>query len=328
MSTVTAIVFPRSGEVAIWDDLTLPELGPDDVELRTTRSGITAGTERNLLLGGNYSPGFPVMPGYQQVGRIARVGAAVVDWQVGQRAYAHFWGKPFGGPAHSGVGAHVSARVGPARGSIIPLPDGVPDDEAALLSVASIGLHAVRRAQVSLGQRVLVLGLGIIGQFAAQAVRVMGGRATTVDQVPLRLHYASHLGCETSLDGRAADLWERLAALGPFDAVIETTGQNQLVQEILQRALIIPRGAIVLVGGRFTVEYGFNIAQRLEAALLHTTHHTNDDTAEVIRLRQAGLWQIAPLITHRFRPAAAPQAWQLIQGPTQDWLGIVYEWEA
>lgn len=323
-----AIVFPAKGHVTLWDELSLPELGPGDLEVRTTYSGVTAGTEKNLLTGGNYSPGFPVLPGYQQVGRIGRIGPAVVDWQVGQRVYAHFWGHPFIGPAHHGIGAHVAARVGPAGGNLIALPEEISDDEAALLSVASIGLHAVRRAGVGLGQRVLIFGLGIIGQFAAQAVRALGGRAIGVDPVAARLAWARQLGCEQTFDHGTPEVWEQLAAAGPFDAVIETTGLNDLVDAVLERALLVPRGSIVLVGGRFRVEYDFNRAQRLEAAILHTTHHENADSLEVIRLLQAGLWQIAPLITHRFRPEEAPDAWRLILGERPEWLGIVFDWTA
>lgn len=321
-----AIVFAARGQVELWDTLALPALGDEEVEVRTLRSGVTAGTEKNLLLGGNYAAGYPCIPGYQQVGRVSRAGPGVRDLAVGQRVYAHFWGRSPAGIVGEG-GAHVASRVGPASGNLLPLPDDLPDEEAALLSVASIGLHAVRRAGVGLGQRVLVLGLGIIGQFAAQAARALGGRAVGVDRVPLRLDLAARLGCEATIDGRADDAWDRLALAGPFDAVIETTGLNDLVGAVLERRLLIPRGALVMVGGRFTVEYPFNLAQRLEAAILHTSHHTNQETAEVIRLRRAGLWHIAPLITHRVRPDQAPEVWRMILADDPSWLGIVYDWE-
>ncbi len=347
---VTGIVFTAPGVVEVWRNLQLPQLGPTDVEIITTMSGVSPGTEKNRLLGGNYSLGFPSVAGYQQVGQVGRVGSAVIGLKPGQRVYAHDWGHPFVGQT-ARPGAHVSTRIGPAddiafgagrveeanefdslgrvgrRRNLTALPDDLPDQEAAFLSLASIGLHAAGRGGADLGVRTLVLGLGLIGIFAGQGALVRGSAVVGVDRVPLRLAKAKEVGFEAVLDVSQTGYWEGLARAGPFDLVIETTGNNELIDEIMRRRLIARGGRFVIVGGRWQVSYDFNSAHLLEVSMVHSEHHTQTELEEVIRLRRAGRWQIAPLITHVVLPGEAPQVWDMILHK-EDWLGVVFDWQA
>jgi 2-desacetyl-2-hydroxyethyl bacteriochlorophyllide A dehydrogenase len=324
---IRAVVFPSKNEVTVWDDFADPLLGPGDVEVRSTFTGVSPGTEKNFLTGGNYSPGFPQIPGYQIAGVITRVGDAVSSFVPGQRVYAHlFWGNPYPNHELAWVGSHAALHTGPADGNILPVPDGIPDEEASLLSIASIGLHSVGRGSVGLGDRVLVLGLGAVGLFAGQAIRALGGRAFGFDLVESRRSIADQLGFEATFDAGAADAWDRVVAAGPYDAVIETTAVNQLAKELLERSALRERGRIVMVGGRASVEYPFNVAQFAEAEIVHTMHHTNSEVAEVLRLRAEGRWLIEPLITHRLLPAEVPEFWRGLLAGSQDWLGVVVDW--
>ncbi len=326
-----AIVFSAKGVVEVCDDVELPPLGPDEIELRTTCSGVSPGTEMNQLTDGNFSWGFPHIPGYQQAGWVARVGAEVEGWSVGQRAFTHIWGNPpFWKKAPTRrfprPGSHAEARIGSAKDNIIRLPDAMPDEEAAFLSVSSIGLHCVRRAEVAQGHKVLVLGLGLIGQFACQAVRIEGATVYGLDRVPLRLEKARAISCEAVFDGSQRGFWAAVEHAGPFDVVVDTAGASALVGEVFTPKRLAHRGKVVLVAGRFTVEYPFTAAQWCEAAVLHTGHHTNEEMAEIVHLWEVGRWKIAPFITHRFAVNDAPTAWQMIQAGAGDWIGIVFMW--
>ena len=73
---IEGIVFTAPGVVELRDDLELPELGPGDIEIITKASGVSPGTEKNRLFGGNWAVGYPSVSGYQQVGLVGRVGNA------------------------------------------------------------------------------------------------------------------------------------------------------------------------------------------------------------------------------------------------------------
>ena len=139
--SVRAIVFPAANEVELREDLAEPLLGPGDIAVRTTFSGLSVGTERNFLTGGSYGLGFPQLAGYQLAGVVTDVSSDVTTMGPGDRVFAHlFWNRPFPGETFAWLGAHASLHTGPATGPIHRLPDDVADDEASLLSIASIGL--------------------------------------------------------------------------------------------------------------------------------------------------------------------------------------------
>ncbi|MHB1007464.1 MAG: zinc-binding dehydrogenase [Chloroflexota bacterium] len=172
-----------------------------------------------------------------------------------------------------------------------------------------------------------MLGLGLIGQFACQAASISGATVFGLDQVPLRLERARDLACQGVIDSSEPAFWHEVEASGPFDVVIDTAGANALVDGMFAPERLAYRGKVVLVGGRFRVEYTFVSAQRREAALLHTGHHTNEETTEIIGLHSAGRWRIAPLITHRFPIDEALSAWTIIQAGAGNWIGIVLDWD-
>ena len=348
---IEGIVFTAPGVVELRDDLELPELGPGDIEIITTASGVSPGTEKNRLFGGNWAVGYPSVSGYQQVGLVGRIGRGVLAPKAGQRVYAHDWGHPFVGQT-ARPGAHAAARIGPADDVaaglesadelvevdevdsfgrvrrdryITILPDDIPDAEAAFLSLSSIGLHASGRGTVGVGSRCLVLGLGLLGLFAGQGAVARGGTAIGVDRIPLRLEKAVEVGFESVLDFSRDTYWRDLAGLGPFDVVFETTGNNDLIDEVMSRGLIKRSGRFVMVGGRWKVSYDFSLAHLYEVSMVQTEHHSYDEVQQVIRLRRSGRWKINPLLTHFVRPTQAKQVWDMILNDENS-LGVVFEW--
>lgn len=349
---IEGIVFTSPGVVELRDDLELPELGPGDIEVITRASGVSPGTEKNRLFGGNWAVGYPSVSGYQQVGLVGRIGQDVLSPKTGQRVYTHDWGHPFVGQT-ARPGAHAAVRIGPADDVspvarveeesvsvdevdslgrvrrdryVTVLPDDIPDAEAAFLSLSSIGLHASGRGAVGVGSRCLVLGLGLLGMFAGQGAVVRGGTAIGVDRIPLRLDKAREVGFESVLDFSRDSYWRDLANLGPFDVVMETTGNNDLIDQVMSRGLIRRGGRFVMVGGRWKVSYDFSLAHLYEVSMVQTEHHTYDEIQQVIRLRRDGRWKISALLTHFVRTHQAKQVWDMILNG-EDSLGVVFEWE-
>ena len=103
---------------------------------------------------------------------------------------------------------------------MIPLPEDIPGEQAALLSVVCIGLHEARRSGASIGKKVLVLGLGLFVQFASQAARLLGACCHGFGRWRLCLDLAEKYACERVFSGREPNVWNQIKREGLYDIVI------------------------------------------------------------------------------------------------------------
>ncbi len=335
------IVFAEKGKVVVLNDLSTPKLENKDVMTKTLVSGITAGTELNFLTGGCYSKPWPVLPGYQNVGKVVETLSSDSPLRVGQRVYSHYWYRPvqfvYQGKEYTyDAGSHLEFRGGPPiHPNLIPLPDDISDEEAAILSVVCIGMHGARRSGASIDKKVLILGLGLIGQFAAQGARALGACCHGIDKIDIRLEKAKELSCEMVFDGKDSGVWDKIAKEAPYDIVIETTGSNMLLDYALkylagernEEREMMRQGVIYLMGGRDKIEYTNMLAHPKEAILMHSSHHTRKEVYEALRLKRLGIIKIAPLITHRFSPDEAPEVYKRLLNGDPKILGCVFKWQ-
>jgi 2-desacetyl-2-hydroxyethyl bacteriochlorophyllide A dehydrogenase len=335
------IVFAEKGKVVVLNDLSNPKLEDKDVMTKTLVSGVTAGTELNFLTGGCYSKPWPVLPGYQNVGKVVETYSSDSPLKVGQRVYSHYWYRPvqfsYQGKQYThDAGAHVEFRGGsPIHPNLIPLPDDISDEEASVLSVVCVGMHGARRSGASIGKKVLVLGMGLIGQFAAQTARALGACCHGMARSDLRLEMAKALSCEMVFDGKDPKVWDRIAKEAPYDIIIETTGSNDLLDPSLrclagernEEREMMRQGVLYLMGGRDKIEYTNMLGHPKEAILMHSSHHTRKEVYEALRLRKLGILKIAPLITHRFSPDEAPEVYKRLLSGDPKILGCVFTWQ-
>ena len=258
-----------SGETAIVE-APAPMALPGTVVIQTTRSLISAGTERMLVgfgkasmlqkarqqpdkvrqvLGKVKTDGLmatidavrskldqPIPLGYCNVGEVIEVGSGVFDFAVGDRV------------ASNGPHADI-VRV--PRLLCARIPDGVDDDAAAFTVVASIGLQGVRLAEPTLGESVVVTGAGLLGLLTVQLLIAQGCRVLAIDYDEGKLAIARQFGALTCNPGAGED---PVAAGMAFsrgrgvDAVIITasTDSNDPVTNAAQMSR--QRGRIILVG--------------------------------------------------------------------------------
>ncbi len=233
-----AIIFAEAGRLAT-HEASLREAAPDEVVVDTHVSAISAGTER-LIFSGKL-PGFPMLrfplvPGYESAGIVARVGSDVTEVRVGD---AVFVGGSMCYTDVAGVFGGNAARLIKKAALVVPLA-GIPLAHAPLLALAATSLHGVRRLGAVEGLRVCVLGMGAIGGFAARFLVAAGARVTCADVSAARLG-ETPAGCER-LDVSATPLDE---ALHDLDAVFEATGRSEEIARCA-RALR-PGGTIVLL---------------------------------------------------------------------------------
>ena len=123
--------------------------------------------------------------GYSCAGVVIGVGEGVSDVRVGDRVAC----------AGAGYANHAGVNVVP-RNLIALIPDGVSFQEAAFATLGAIALQGVRRTEPGLGDRIAVLGLGLLGQITVQMLKAAGAVVIGVDVRPDRVERATSLGLD------------------------------------------------------------------------------------------------------------------------------------
>ena len=297
------------------DDWPEPE-GPasNEVKTETIYSGITNGTERNQLIGGNYAPKDEQLPtggnGYQNVGRVIEVGPDVSDLQIGDTLYMST--------------IHAEYAVMPEDGLLIKLPESIDPKHAALFGMTSVAMRTCRNAELKMGERVLIVGAGIIGQVAAQIAAVMGARATLCDINDNRLEIARQIGAAETVLDVSGDGWEKGIADATFDAVIDFAGvpgmEDQLINAVRRQ------GRVIFIAGRDKVRYTFNLGQGREIRIKQNSHFDRDDLRNLCRLVGRGLVKIAPLIRDVVPVSEAKRIYDTLRDTPNELLGTVFIW--
>lgn len=210
------------------------------------------------------------------------------------------------------------------------LPEGLVDEEAALLGVASVAMRDVRLCGVTVGDRVLVVGAGLIGQFAAQAVRALGGHVTLASRSTTRLNLAAACGADKVVEVPDVESWSALQG-SSFDVCVETSGAD-ILDLIFGAAAWKPGvlrygGKLFLSGGRETVRYSGLAAQSQAIHVMQATHFTRSDLLEKVRLMQRGAILASPLITHRVPVQQMAGIYQALRDDPGTLLGVILDWQ-
>lgn len=178
--------------------------------------------------------------GYSSAGIVTDVGDGVLDLHAGDRVAC----------AGAGHANHAAVNVVP-RNLVARIPDGVSYEEAAFATLGAIALQGVRRAEPGLGDRVAVLGLGLLGQLTVQMLKAAGAVVIGVDVRRERVERAQELGLDAGFTVSERDfvagVVERTGGLGA-DAVIVTAAGGDA--GLLNKAFEATRrkGRVVLVG--------------------------------------------------------------------------------
>ena len=290
-----------------------PPIG-NEVLCQALFTGLTNGTERNQLIGGNYSTSedhLPVSDGYQNVGRVIETGPDVTKLQIDDLIYASV--------------NHVERFTIREDGLLLKLPVDVEPGEAALFGISGVAMHCCRRVDPRIGEKVLIVGQGCIGMFAAQIAYAMGARVTVCDIEESRLEQIRQLGIAEQVFNTSGDGWDTQIRDGTFDAVMDFAGVPDMVTPMIRACKT--RGRLLLVAGRFDVNYTFNIGQFKEISILQCSHFTCDDLENLCRFLRQGSIKIAPLIRHRVHVDEAPQIYRWLRDEPMRLLGTVFQWE-
>ena len=307
---------------------------PDDgILVRNDFSAVSVGTETwNWLHGAEpgREPVFPRTTGYCNCGTVLAVGSQVSDVQPGDRV--------------AGQGSHASHSI--LRKPYNRVPDDVPSQHAALLTMAAIALHGIRVAQVQLGESVAIVGLGLVGQFALSLARLAGAMPLiAIDLDDFRLAKAVERGADVAINpalGKVDDVVEQVRSLcvgDGADVVLECTGKPGVYPMAVQ--LVRSAGRLVAVGSpRGSVDFDFMRDVHLrEVSILGAFHPTTPQQSHIyypwtkerdrdllLQLMAVGRLPVADLITHIVQPDECQAVYTMLADNPQDVLGVFFDW--
>ena len=277
---------------------------------------------------------FPL--GYSATGVVLECGAGVEAFKPGDRVAV--------AAPHAGVvlvGRNLCARV----------PDGVTFDAAAYAAVAAIAMQGVRLSRASLGERVLIVGLGLVGQITACLLKAQGCRVFGTDTDPWKVARARSLGIDAADTGAPRPaVMDFTGGLGTDAVVITaTTSSNDPIE--FAADVCRPKGRIVLVGvvgldipraPFFKKELEFTVSSSLGPGRGDPSYEEKGidypptyarwtaqrNMEAVLDLMSQGKLPVERLTTHRFAIDRAPEAYELITKAKESYLGVVLEYPA
>ncbi|MBY0588954.1 bi-domain-containing oxidoreductase [bacterium] len=360
------IIQPINGQPTQLADLPDPVCGPGQVLIENRASLISAGTERStvelaqqsLLSKARQRPDHvrrvmekfrqeglaatleqvrsklaqPIPMGYSSAGIVREVGAGVREFRVGERVASN--------GSHAGV-------VAVGKNLVARIPDEVPFEHAAYAVVSSIALQSIRLSGASLGDVVVVVGLGLIGQITVALLKSAGCRVVGTDVDPNKFPLAIQMGAEWV--GSADSIEETLARVSPSggaDVVIIAASSASSAPLVLasriarDRAKVVALGAVGLKVPRrefYEKELELIVSRSYGPGRYDASYEEegNDYPISYVRWTEqrniqavldqmaAGRLPVEHLTTHRFSIDRGTDAYSMIERASEPYLGII-----
>ena len=201
---VKSIDFVAAGKAELREIEIDGELTPNRVKLKTECTLISPGTEFACLAGNTNrsdSKVFPKTLGYSAVARVLETGSAVTEFKPGDRCLCY----------HS---AHWNYQFMPESNLVRIGDDALPAEEAVFCVVGCMGFQGVRRCRPEFGESLMVMGLGLLGQFAVQTARQSGCFPVIgLDFNEARRRIALELGADAAFAPDDPELKEKILKL-------------------------------------------------------------------------------------------------------------------
>ncbi len=296
------------------DPVDPPAPGKSDVVVKVKACGICGSDLSYIKIGGIHrKPGGVTPIGHEAAGEVIAVGEDVKGVALGQRVVIN----PMNTPSYVGSGGPEGAfteellvRGGKIGESLLPIPDGLPFEIAALTEPLAVALHGVNRAQVKPGDKVVVFGCGPIG--LGMVLWLVDRGITDVVALDLaeeRLERARALGVRAAFNPTKIDLPAKLAELHGkarifsreavgTDAFIDAAGAPNILSDVIAMAKFQSRMVVTAAYMKpITIDLGAMLTTEMTitTAVGYPTEMP-DVIAALPRLRE----KLGTLISHRY----------------------------
>ena len=326
-----SIVFtaPKTAEVLMEE---VKPMNEDSVMVRMEYTVVSGGTERaNIMAMPNAGSKFPKRLGYCGVGHVIQVGERVTTVKPGDRVLVYH-------------GKHTEINVVPEIKVTKVIQEELDSVEAAFVIISAMGLGGVRRLQLELGESGMVMGMGLLGIFALQFMRLSGVYPViAADLNPARRALALELGADYALDPAEEGFAEKVKELTGgkgVNGIVEVTGSAKALMQALD--CVAREGRISLLGctrvSDCPIDFyqqvhrpgvkligAHNFVRPLYESRPHEWTH-QDDCKAILKLLNAGRILVKPIISRVVKPEEAPQVYtQLCDDPAFP-MGTVFDW--
>lgn len=310
-------------------------LAPHEVLVETEYSVVSAGTEGAGFTGlvkqmpfgdaGQY----PRTTGYGNLGRVLELGADVDSCQVGDRVLSF-----------SRHASHVKAD---SRRMVLPMPEG-HGPHLVFTRMAGVSIASLRSSSVQPGDTVLVIGAGLVGNFAAQLFRLAGADVMLADLSDLRLERARKCGIERTCNVGTDSLQDVVNEWTKDQGVrisVEAIGISEVIAQAVD--CTARYGEVILLGSP-RAHATFDVTPmllriHLEAIRMigalewrwpqHETERSRDLDSNYRLLADwiaDGRLAVEPLLTHQARPEDCQMIYDGLTGQREEFLGAVFDW--
>ncbi len=332
-----AVVFTAPNQVR-WMDVKSPDPGADDIVIEIHHSWISNGTEGSFLRGerlsgdeawqhGDPMP-FPMIAGYQKVGRILSLGSNVAGFEVDEMVFASM--SKATGMFDNRFAGHISPSVCD-KGAVMKIPPNANPMAVSGLVLTQVGYNCGSRPQIQPGQVAVVIGDGLVGQWAAQTLKQRGATVVMVGKHDDRLSKAaSYAHIINGPDDYGISRFDALK-LGNVQVLVETVGSVAAMYNWLHR---MNRNSHIVVAGFYKPSGEVNIQTALQDFRNYEISFDLVSGATAKRMEETMKWiaygklNTLDLITHRFNAEDAVAAWELIKSKREPVLGVVLDWPA
>jgi L-iditol 2-dehydrogenase len=312
------------------EDIPVPQIGPRDALLKTKACGICSGDVMPWYI----EKKAPLVLGHEPAGVIVETGKDVTSFKAGDRVFVHHHAPCFS-CRYCKRGDYVQCETwkstklipgGVSEYILIPeinlehdtlsLPVSLNYEDGALVEPAACVVKALKRSGIKQGDRVLVIGLGVMGQLNILLARKYGsGKVIGADLVPFRLRKAREFGADDVLDVSQANLVDSLRELTHGEmADIVIVGPNSVHAMQQGLASAAPGGTVVLFtparpGEQLVIDPNDLYFRDINIVTSYSCGPA--DTADALEMIGEGLVSAQKLVTHRFPIEETAEAFRI-----------------
>lgn len=327
-----------------FESFSLPDVPEGhQILIRVLRTIVSAGTELANYTGLDPDTriegmwcAYPWLPGYGGIGEIIAIGPEVKHLKVGQRVY--------------GIFHHASYALEDTSWRMcVPVPDSLDSTTAIMARMCGVAITGHRRTRANLGDTVVIIGLGMVGNLAGQFYMRAGQRVIGIDFSPHRRALAEEVGFHRTIDPGITTEEKVIARIREFNGgelppvVVDAVGDSRIVERAVH--MVADNGQVIMLGtprapyhSDCTVAlkrahfHGVEIIGALEWTIPLLKRQSPGVTTEanaelILRMIEDNSIKVTPLVSHVLPPAELDRAYQGLLHEKDVYLGVILDWE-